>query len=600
MEWRLPVEDPVSEADLLAWSLRVSFYPVSSWPAISGGEVTGGDQVAAHAVVVAVPVSALVWPVRVGSDGDGRSGLLVAGVKPIAAGDPVAWCKVVVVAPALLRRDGRVQARGRPCDHARLGAAEQELDRRCGPGTIDRIAADVRPTGKVKAATTARARREMSAAFTIRAVLLMTLMPDADSREVLTTLLGELTAVPWQRPHAVPSPTVLSTWRAAIGEVPLQQLQQELLAAVGTEHRDPALPRVEVGGRLRLGAIDGTVTRMPDTAANRAAFGTAGQAETGYPQIRHLHVSDALTRATLAVVCGPAGGDKAGTKGEAEQALLDRMLAEQPQVFTPDRLWIMDRNFPGVPRIAALLATGSHVLVRVKSDIRLPRIGPFAADGSYLTRLSGGGTTLTMRVVEYHVDIDGATTPELFCLVTDLLDHTTHPAHQLAQAYRWRWDGSETALREAKSTIHDAGPATGASLRSATPELIRQEHAAWTVGTELVHAATRSAAAIAAPFLKGPRAGQAVAARQLSFTTARRTLISTVRAGTATASLPAPAPAAAHHHALAVIATARVSTDRHRHRDHKIKSRQAFSHAPRDITTRTAPAVVHVCGPTAA
>jgi hypothetical protein len=187
-----------------------------------------------------------------------------------------------------------------------------------------------------------------------------------------------------------------------------------------------------------------------------------------------------------------------------------------------------------------------------------------------------------------------------FCLVTDLLDHSTHPADQLAQAYRWRWDGSETALREAKSTIHDAGPATGASLRSATPELIRQEHAAWTVGTELVHAATRSAAAIAAPFRKGPRAGQAVAARQLSFTTARRTLIATVRAGTATASLPEPARAAAHHHALAVIATARVSTDRHRHRDHKIKSRQAFSHAPRAITTRTAPAVVHVCGPTAA
>ena len=128
-----------------------------------------------------------------------------------------------------------------------------------------------------------------------------------------------------------------------------------------------------MGGGLRLGAIDGTVTRMPDTAANRAAFGTAGQAETGYPQIRHLHVSDAFTRATLAVVCGPAGGDKAGTKGEAEQALLDRMLAEQPQVFTPDRLWIMDRNFPGVPRIAALLATGSHVLVRVKSDCAMRR-----------------------------------------------------------------------------------------------------------------------------------------------------------------------------------------------------------------------------------
>jgi hypothetical protein len=301
------------------------------------------------------------------------------------------------------------------------------------------------------------------------------------------------------------------------------------------------------------------------------------------------------------VVSGPAGGDKAGgdkpgTKGEAEQALLDRMLAEQPQVFTPHRLWIMDRNFPGVPRIKALLATGSHVLVRVKSDIRLPRISPFAADGSYLTRLSGGGTTLTMRVVEYHISVDEQTTPELFCLLTDLLDHTTHPAHQLAQAYRWRWDGSETALREAKSAIHDAGPGTGAILRSTTPELIRQEHAAWIVATELVHAATRSAAAIAAPFRKGPHTGKPVAARHLSFTTARRTLITTVRAGTATASLPPPARAAAHQRALAVIATARVTTDRHRHRDHKIKSRQPFPHAPRGITTRTAPAHLHVCG----
>jgi hypothetical protein len=542
--------------------------------------------------MVAVPVSALVWPVRAGSGGDGRSALLVAGTSPIATGEPVVWCTVAVTAPAVVRRDGRVQAQGRPCDHARLGAAEQELDRRCGPGTIDRIAAAVRPTGKIKAPATARARREMSVACTIRAVLLMTVMPDADSREVLTTLLGELTAVPWQRPHAVPSGTVLSTWRTAIGEAPLQQLQRELLAAVVTEHRDPALPRIEVGGGLRLGAIDGTVTRMPDTAANRAAFGTAGAAETGYPQIRHLHVSDAFTRATLAVVCGPAGGDKA----EAEQALLDRMLAEQPHVFDPDRLWIMDRNFPGVPRIAALLATGSHVLVRVKSDIRLPRISPFAADGSYLTRLSGGGTSLTMRVVEYHVTLDGQTTPELFCLVTDLLDHTTHPAHLLAQAYQWRWDGSETALREAKSAIHDAGPGTGAILRSHNPELIRQEHAAWATATELVRAATRSAAAIATPFRKGPRTGQPVAARHLSFTTARRTPITTVRAGTATASLPAPTRAAAHQRALALIATARVTTDRHRHRDHKIKTRQAFPHAPRGITTRTAPAHVHVCG----
>lgn len=567
----------------------MSFYPVSPSAAIPSAEIPGVD---AATVMVAVPVSALGWPVRAGSGGDARSGLVVAGAEEVRAGDLVAWCKIVVVAPAVVRRDGRVQADGRPCDHARLGAAEVELDRRCGPGTIDRVAAGVRPSGKVKAT----ARREMSVACTLRAVLLMTLMPDADHREVLTALWGDLVGVPWRRAHTVPSGTVLSTWRTAIGQAPMAGLRGELLTAVVAEHRADGPARVEVGGGLRLGAIDGSVTRMPDTKSNRTEFGTAGAAETGFPQIRHLHATDAFTRATLAAVTGPAGGDKA----EAEQRLLDRMLTEHPHVFGPDRLWVMDRNFPGVPRIAAMLTTKTHVLIRVKSDIRLPRVGGFAPDGSYLARLSGGGLTLTVRVIEYHVTLDGATTPELFCLITDLLDHVEHPARLLADAYRWRWDGSETALREAKSTIHGAGSGTGAILRSTTPELVAQEHAAWIVATELVHAATRSAAATATPFRKGPRVGRTVHARHLSFTTARRTLITTVRSGTATASLPAPARAAAHRAALDVIATARVTTDRHRHRDHKIKSRQAFPHAPRGITTRTAPALVHVCGTTAA
>src|SRR6266545_3047449 len=225
----------------------------------------------------------------------------------------------------------------------------------------------------------------------------MTLMPDADARHVMATLLGDLIALPWRRAHSVPSGTVLSRWRAAIGPAPIQQLQRELLRAVVTEHRHDAAgpPGIEVGGGLRVGAIDGTVTRVPDTPANREQFGTAGAAQSGYPQVRHLHASDAFTRASLAAVTGPAGGDKA----EAEQVLLDRMLIECAWVFGPDRLWVMDRNFPGVPRIKRMLATGTHVLIRVKSDIRLNRIGAFAPDGSYLARLSGGGLTLTMRVV---------------------------------------------------------------------------------------------------------------------------------------------------------------------------------------------------------
>jgi hypothetical protein len=557
----------------------VSFYPVSSVRAIPTVQFPGPDE---GAVVVAVPVSALAWPVRDGSDGDGRSALVVAGTGEIARGDLVVWCKIVAVAPAVVRRDGRVQADGRPCDHARLGVLEEQLDRMSGPGTIDRVAAGVRPGGKVKGT----GRREMSVAFTLRATLLMTLLPEAGYRDVMATLLGDLLAVPWKRPHAVPSGTVLSTWRTAIGPQPMLELQRLVLEAAVAEHRDmPA--GIEVGGGLRVGAIDGTVTRMRDTLANRAEFGTAGRAGTGYPQIRHLHISDAFSRDTLAAPVGPAGGDKA----EAEQKLLDRALSEHREVFTRDRLWVMDRNFPGVPRIAAVLDTGGHVLIRVKSDIRLPRVGPFAPDGSYLATLSGSGTTLTVRVIEYHVVLAGTTTPELFCLITDLLDHLEHPADALAAAYRWRWDGSETALREAKSTLHDAGPGTGTMLRSATPALVRAEHAAWMVATELLHALRRVAATIAAPFAKGPRAGQPAQARDLSFTTTRRTAIASITAGAATASLPATTT-------LETITTSRVTTDRHRHRDRKIKTAQAFPHASHALATATIPAVIHVCGAT--
>jgi hypothetical protein len=560
------------------------FYPVSCSPVVPELAFPGVDQ---GAVMVAVPVRALSWPVRDGSDCDGRSAMTVTGVERIVSGDLVVWCKVVAVAPAVVRRDGRVQADGRPCDHARLGVLEEQLEAMCGPDTIERIAVGARPAGKVKGT----GRREMSVAFTLRATLLMTLLPEADARQVMAALLGDLLAVPWKRPHAVPSGTVLSTWRTAIGPAPLLELQQLVLnAAVAARHHMTA--GVEVGGGLRIGAIDGTVTRMGDTTANRKAFGTAGAAGTGYPQIRHLHISDAFTRDTLAAPVGPAGGDKA----EAEQKLLDRALAEHPDVFTPDRLWIMDRNFPGVPRIAAILDTHGHVLIRVKSDIRLPRIGDFAPDGSYLATLSGGGTTLTVRVIEYHVVLAGATTPELFCLITDLLDHVEHPAHALAAAYRWRWDGSETALREAKSTLHDAGPGTGAMLRSATPDLVRAEHAAWMVATELVHALRRVAATLAAPFTKGPRTGQAVAARDLSFTTTRRAAIASITAGAATASLPASVRAAAVRTTLEMITTSRVTTDRHRHRDRKTKTTQAFPHASQALATATIPALIHVCG----
>jgi hypothetical protein len=255
----------------------------------------------------------------------------VAGTAKIRSGEIVAFCKVVAVAPAVVRRDGRIQADGKPCDHARLGVLEERLDEIAGPDAIGGLAATVTLKGKVKGAAT----RSVTTAFTLRAVLLMTLMPEADYGEVLTALAGDLAAVPWSRPWQVPSPAVLSTWREAAGPQPLEDLQRLLLAAACAEHREHDYRAVQVGD-LRLGSIDGTLTRMSGTPGNRAACGSAGTCNDSapYPQLRGLPLTDASTRAMLGIVTGPAGGDKA----EAEQKLLDKAMAECPQLFTRDRL----------------------------------------------------------------------------------------------------------------------------------------------------------------------------------------------------------------------------------------------------------------------
>ena len=59
------------------------------------------------------------------------------------------FLKPVAVAPAVVRRDGKVQAGGHPADHARLGILEQQLDEmNRKPGVIGLVAAQTVPRGK--------------------------------------------------------------------------------------------------------------------------------------------------------------------------------------------------------------------------------------------------------------------------------------------------------------------------------------------------------------------------------------------------------------------------------------------------------------------
>ena len=190
----------------------------------------------------------------------------------------------------------------------------------------------------------------------------------------------------------------------------------------------------------------------------------------------------------------------------------------------------MDRNYHGAPRIARMTER-THVLIRLKSDIPLQRTSEILPDGSYRAELSGDGATVPVRVIEYFTDVEGQEVPEMFCLVTDLMDWEEYPARELAALYKRRWDGSETALREAKAPLRGAGPGTGPMLRSGSPDLVRQELAAWAAATGLARGAVRDAALAAAPARKRRRSGLAVRARDLSFARAVRAVLSTIRLG---------------------------------------------------------------------
>jgi len=550
----------------------VPFYPVVPLPASSGGEAPGGGS-----LMMAVRLSDLVSPAgRPLGEGD-RSALVIAGTEKIRTGDQVVFLKVVAIAAARVRRDGRVQAQGSPCDHATLGPLEEWLAQQAGPGVIDGIAekAPLRPE-YVKGLR----KRLLTRAFVIRAIILMTLMPDADAREVISALAGDLALVPWARAWRPASPRALGDWRQALGPEPLEELRDVVLRASHAEHEERDW-RAVVTGRLKVSSADGTLIRVPDTPANRAAFGSVGTDDDSapFPQIRALPMNDASTRALLGMPHGPAGTDKAA----AEQKLLDAAMQEYPHLFTMDRIWLLDRNFPGTARIARLIAR-THVLIRLKSDIPLKRISPILKDGSYLAELSGNGVTVTVtvRVIEYDVTVEGQEVPEMFCLITDLMDISEYPAAGLAALYKWRWDGSETALREAKSCLDGAGPSAGPMLRSQGPALVRQELAAWAAAAEMTRGVARDAALAAAPARKGRRAGQPVQPREIPFTAARRAVIVAIRRGKA-----------GYAALTSALGKLRTVVDRNRHRARKAKCPSTFGHASRaDTATRTAPAVI--------
>ena len=404
-------------------------------------------------VMIAVPLELAASPLRNGRElGDAdRSALVIGGTGKIRAGGAVVFCKVVAVAEAQVKRDGQIRAKGSPVHHATLGPLEEKAGTDVAGGIAGRVPLRARFVKGER-------ERLLARAFMIRVIVLMTLMPGARVQDVIAALAGDLALVPWARPWRPASARSAGDWRNALGPVPLEELRDLVLGSAWREHQGRGCPgAVTIGKRrpLRAGSLDGTLLRVPDTPANRAFFGTVGTSDDSgpYPCLRALPLTCCSCRALFAMPHGPAGTDKAA----AEQKLLDEAMDRYPHLLDPGWIWLMDRNYHGAPRIARMIRL-THVLIRLKSDIPLRRTSQILPDCSYRAELSGDGVTIAVRVIEYWVTVEGQEVPEMFCLVTDLMDWEDYPAAELAALYKWRWDGSETALRETKAPLRGAWP----------------------------------------------------------------------------------------------------------------------------------------------
>ena len=308
-------------------------------------------------------------------------------------------------------------------------------------------------------------------------VMALALFADDDYEEVAARLAEALRG--WGAAEQVwdPTPGGITQARQRLGPEPVAEVFGQVAAPVAELDTIGAFL-----GPWRLMSLDGMEWDVPDTQANRAAFGTRGgpQTPSAYPKIRVVTVSECGSHAPVLAAVGPA----AGGKGSGEQSMARQLYPRLEDGW----LVLADRNFYSWDGWRTAAGTGADLLWRVRANTLLPAL-ELLPDGSgrsvliqprvspasrrLLTEAAGRGEDLDpdqaryVRVITYDVpDRDG----EPIVLVTTITDWRAAPAKTLAQAYHQRWE-HETGNAQLKTYLR--GP--GKVLRSGSPALIEQE-----------------------------------------------------------------------------------------------------------------------------
>jgi Insertion element 4 transposase N-terminal/Transposase DDE domain len=326
-------------------------------------------------------------------------------------------------------------------DDVRLGVLTEWVT----PGLVDEVLAGCGVRDQKPGALPAR--------FMVYYVLALALFQQDSYDDVAENLVGALEGMD----EAVPNRSSFTRARQRLGAAPLEAVFRRLAGPVAPDGLEGAFWR-----GMRVAAVDGFVLDVPDTAANRAAFGGPSDAkgqQAGFPQARVVTLTETGTHSSIDASVGGF------CTGEPELA-----IAMAPSAA--GMLVIMDRGFPGVALWKAYTQARAHLLIRARSTVAARPV-QVLDDGTYLARMNLAGQKgahpggVLVRVIEYRVN--GG---EVVRLLTSLLDPAAFPAAELAALYHRRWE-SESAFRQVKT--FQRGPQE--ILRSADPDLVRQE--AW-------------------------------------------------------------------------------------------------------------------------
>ena len=311
--------------------------------------------------------------------------------------------------------------------------------------------------------------RDLPAHVMVYYVIALALYMGSSTREVLRCLLDGLRAIWGQAAVKVAGKSAISQARSRLGEEPLRQLYERLVHPIATPATRGAWYR-----DWRLVSLDGSTLDVADSAANEADFGRpgSGRGPGAFPQLRLVSLLENGTHVLF--------GACVGRYSEGESTLARTVLG----ALRPGLLCLADRQFFSHALWRQAIPTGADLVWRVKGDLRLP-CEQALVDGSCLTTLYLTATErrrrqngVRVRVIEYRL----SGSPELYRLITTLLDPQAAPAEELAALYHERWE-IESALDEFKTHLRGARMV----LRSQTPALVRQE--VW--GLLLAHFAVR-------------------------------------------------------------------------------------------------------------